>query len=115
MFPDLWETLASLDWMENMVSKVLQVLLVRLVQAQLRETEVTPGSQASPAPLAGKEIPEAPEAPEALEPLVLKGNEVRLVTAEALVSKVLPATLVTMDSKDPRDFEDLLVVGVPPE
>lgn len=112
IFPDLWETLASLDWMESMVSKVLPVLLVRLVQAQLRETEVTPGSQASQAPLAGKEIQEAPEPLEAPVALDLKENEVRLVSAEVLVSKVLLATLVTMDSKDPREFEDLLVVRV---
>lgn len=93
-----------------MVSKVLQVLLVRLVQAQPRETEGTPGSQASPAPPAGKEIQEAPEALVSPVALVLKENEVRLASAEVLVSKVLLVTLVTMEAKDPRDFEGPLVV-----
>lgn len=102
-FPDLWETQAYPVWMESMVSLVLQVLQGHPVQAQHRETEVTMGSQASLDPPAGKEKQESPEALDSPAALVSKENEVRVVTAEVLVSKVSLATLATMDSKDPRE------------
>lgn len=112
IFLDRWETPASLDWMESMVSRVLQVLPGRLVQAQPRETEVTPGSRDSPAPLAGKETRRALEAPDSPAAPVSKESEVRLATAEVPDSRVSLVNLVTMDSKDPRDCKDVPVVRV---
>lgn len=112
IFPDLWETPASLDWMGSMVSKVLQVHPDHLVQAHPRETEVTLGSQASPAPLAEKEIQASLEAPDFLAALDSKEDEVRLASAEVLVSRVSPVTLVSMETKEPRDYEGVLVVRV---
>lgn len=113
-FPDLWETQASPDWMESMVSKVLQVLQGRPVQAQPRETEATLGSRASLDPPAGKETQDFPEAPDSPAALVSKENEVRLVSAEVLVSKVSLVTLAIMETKEPKDLEAVLVVRVPP-
>lgn len=112
--PDLWETPAFLDWMESMDSKVLQVLPGLLVQAQPRETEVTLGSQASLAPLAGKETQASLEAPDFQAALVSKEDEVRLASVEVLVSRVSPVILVSMEAKDQRDFEGVLVVRVSP-
>lgn len=95
-----------------MDSKVLQVLPGLLVQAQPRETEVTLGSQASLAPLAGKENQASLEAPDFQAAPVSKEDEVRLASAEVLVSRVSPVTLVSMDAKDQRDYEGLLVPRV---
>lgn len=110
IFLDLWGTPASLDWMESMVFRVLQVLPGLLVQAQPRETEGTLGSQASPARPAGKEIQAAPEAPDFLAVPVSKENEVRPASAEVLASRVSLVTLVTMETKELRDFKGVLVV-----
>ncbi|TKS93214.1 Collagen alpha-2(IV) chain [Collichthys lucidus] len=115
MFPDNLETPVSLDWMESMVSKVLQVLQGHLVQAQTRETEVIQDSRASQAPPAGKEIQQALEPPDSLAAPVLKENEVSLDTAEVLVSRVTLVSLVTMEAKDPKEFEGVLAAKVSPE
>lgn len=112
IFQDLWETPASLDWMESMVSKVLQVVLGHLVQAQPRETEVTLGSQASLAPLAGKENQASLVALDSPAAPVSKEDEVRLASVEVLASRVSPVTLVSMETKEPREFEGVLVVRV---
>lgn len=112
MFPDLWETLDSLDWMESMVSKVLQVLPVHLVQARPRETEVTLGSRASQAPPVGKGNQASPEATDSPAAPGSKEHEVRLASAEVLVSRVSPVTLVIMGTKEPRDYEGVPVVKV---
>lgn len=101
MYLDQLETPASLDWMENMVSKVLQVLPGHLVQAQPRETEVTLGSPVFPAPPAEKETQEAPEGPDSPAAPVSKDYEVKLATAEVPVLKVTPVTLVDMEAKEP--------------
>lgn len=98
--------------MENMGFKVLQVLPGHLVQAQPKETEVTLGSRASLAPPAGRENQEALEAPDSPVVLVSKEYVVRLASAEVLVSRVSLATLVTMEAKEPRDFEGVLVKRV---
>lgn len=106
---DLWETPAFLDWMENMVSKVLQVLPGRLVLEQPRETEVTQvclDSQAHPAEKESRDSLEAPDSPAAL---VSKENVVRLASVEVLVSKASLVTLVTLEAKAQRDYEGLLV------
>lgn len=111
-FLGLWETPASLDWMENLVSKVLQVLPGLLVQAHPRETEVTLASQASRVPLAGRENQDSLEVLDSLAALVSKENEVTLASAEVLVSRVSLVTLVTLEAKDPKDYKDVLVVRV---
>lgn len=66
-FTDLLETQDSLDWMENLVSRVLQVLPVLLVPAQLRETEETLDSQVSQDPPGERETLVFPEAPDSSE------------------------------------------------
>lgn len=109
---DLWETPAFLDWMENMVSKVLQVLPGHLVLEQPRETEVTQvclDSQAHPAERESRDSLEAPDSPAAL---VSKESAVRLASAEVLVSKASLVTLVTLEAKVQRDYEGLLVERV---
>lgn len=112
IFQDPRETPASLDWMESMVSKVLRVLPGRLVQAQPRETEETLGFRASPAPPEGKESQASPEALASPAAPGSKEDEVRLASAEVQVSRVSPVTLVTMETKEPRDYEGVLVVRV---
>lgn len=111
-FLDPWETLASLGWMENMVSRVLQVLQDQLAQARLRETEGTLVSQDSQAPPAGKENQDSLEAPDCPAVPVSKEHEVKLVIVEGQVSRVSPVIQVTLEAKDPRGYKGLLVVRV---
>lgn len=111
-FLDLWETPASLDWMESMVSKVLQVLPGHLVQVQPRETEEILVSRAFPGPPAGKENQGSPEVPVSPAVLFSKEDEVRPASVEVLVSRVSPVTLVSMETKEPREHEAVLVVRV---
>lgn len=106
---DPWESPAFLDWMENMVSKVLQVLQGHLVLEQPRETEVTQGCQDSQAHPAERENQDSLEAPDSPAALVSKESAVRLASAEVLVSKVSLVTLVTLEAKAQRDYEGLLV------
>lgn len=96
--------------MENMVSKVLQVHQGHLVQVQPKGIEVTLGSQASPDPQAGKENQDSQEAADPPAFMVPKENEVTLVSVGALVKKVSPVNLVSMEAGDPRDYKDVLVV-----
>lgn len=110
IFLVLWETLASLDLMENTGSKVLQVLPGPLVQVRLRETEETLVSQDSLVHLVEKESlaslgpKDCPGAP------VLKESAASPASVEVLVSKVFLGTLVTLETRDQRDYEDRLVV-----
>lgn len=110
MFLVLWETLASLDWMENTVSKVLQVPLGPLALVQLRETEETLVSQDSLVHLVGKESQASPDPKDCLVAPVLKESVVSPASVEVLVSKVFLVTLVSLEAKDQRDNEAVLVV-----
>lgn len=109
IFLVLWETLASLDLMENMVSKVLQVLLGPLVLVQLRETEGTLVSQDSLVHLVEKESQATPDPKDCPVAQVLKENAVSPASVEVLVLKGFLVTLVSMEAKDQRVYEVLLV------
>lgn len=110
IFLVLWEILVYLDLMENTGSKVLQVLLGPLVRVQLRETEGTLVSQDSLVHPVGKESLASLDPKDCPGAPVLKGSAASPATVEVLVSKVFLVTLVSLEARDQRDFEVLLVV-----